>query len=94
MAQPKTGPLPATIQKRLTLVGRVLYGRSFKARLAKGLNISRSTLFEWLRGSCSRSTIDTELIELIECERDAADKRSIEIAALSKRFREGVSNDR
>jgi hypothetical protein len=78
--------LPATIPGRLTLVGHTLYGRSFKAKLAAGLNVSRSTLFEWMRGGGKRRDIDNQLIALLDDERDAADERSIEIAALRKTF--------
>jgi hypothetical protein len=81
--------LPKTIQGRLELVGRALYGKSFKAKLAAGLHISRSTLFEWSRGNCKRRTIDDELITLLDAARDAADERSVEIAALRKRFING-----
>lgn len=87
MAQKQTGALPPTVHGRLTLVGKTLYGKAFRAKLAAGLNISRSTLFEWMRGGGKRRDIDADLIDLIECERDAADERSIELADLSKRFR-------
>jgi len=40
-----------------------------------------------MRGGGKRRDIDADLIDLIECERDAADERSIELADLSKRFR-------
>ena len=87
MVQKQASALPPTVHGRLTLVGKALYGKTFRAKLAAGLNISRSTLFEWMRGGGKRRDIDGELIHLIECERDAADERSIELAALSKRFK-------
>lgn len=91
----KKNTLPVTIQGRLALVGRALYGKAFRSKLAAGLNISRTTLWDWLRPGGKRldkRDIDGELIDLIECERDAADERSIELATLSKRLREVHSN--
>lgn len=88
MQQQKADRLPTTVHGRLTLVGTAIYGKAFRAKLAAALGISRSTLFEWMRGGGKRRDIDGELIDLIECERDAADQRSIELATLGKRFRE------
>lgn len=86
----KSDPLPATVQSRLTLVGKFLYGREFRARLAAGLGISRVTLFELLRGRGKRRDVDDDIIELLEHEHDVARERSVEIAALSERFRNEV----
>jgi transposase-like protein len=70
----------------LALVGTALYGKSWRARLADGLNISRSTLWQWLSGAGRRSGIDGDLIELLDCERDAASERALQISALRRRF--------
>jgi hypothetical protein len=85
----ESSPLPATIQGRLVLVGKVPYSKEFKTRLA-GLGISRNILFELLRGRGKRRDIDGEFIELLESERQIAAARASEIDALSKRFRREV----
>lgn len=93
MIQTKSKRIPATIPGRLTLVGRTIYGKSFRARLAVGLKISRSTLFEWMRTSGTRRDgrdIDAELIDLLDSERGAAIERSIAIEDLRQRFIEKV----
>ena len=82
----KTGPLPADIPGRLALVGTVLYGKSWRRRLAEGLHVSRSTLWEWLSGAGKRRDIDADLIDLLDTERDAASEHSLQIAALRRRF--------
>lgn len=66
--------------------------QAFRAKLAAALGVSRSTLWQWMRGGGKRRNIDKDLVELLEAERDAADERSIEIADLCKRFREAHSN--
>ena len=87
MSKKKTDALPADQAQRLALVGVVLYGKSFRARLAEGLNITRSTLWLWLQGEIKNDRdIDGELIELLDCERDAATERGLRIADLRRRF--------
>jgi len=81
----KIEPLPADLRGRLALVGTELYGKSWRRRrLADGLSISRSTLFEWLRGA-GKNGRDVDG-ELLDAERDAASERSLQIAALRRRF--------
>lgn len=84
--------LPHSIPARLTLVGRLLYGKTFKAKLADGLGISRNTLWEWMNGGgkLARRNINADLIELLDSERDGAAERSIQIAALTKQLREAA----
>jgi hypothetical protein len=82
----KPEPLPTDLPGRITLVGTALYGKSWRRRLAEGLNISRSTLWQWLSGAGKRRDIDGALIELLDCERDAANERSLQIAGLRRRF--------
>ena len=82
----KPEPLPAEIPDRLALVGAVLYGKSWRRRLAEGLHVSRSTLWEWLSGGGKRRDIDADLIDLLDGERDAASERALLIAALRRRF--------
>jgi hypothetical protein len=82
----KTDPLPTELAGRLALVGTTLYGKSWRARLADSLNVSRSTLWQWLSGACQQRDIDGELIELLDCERDAASERALQIGALHRRF--------
>jgi hypothetical protein len=82
----KPAPLPADLPGRIELVGATLYGKSWRRRLAHGLHISRSTLWQLLRGAGKRSDVDGELAELLDVERDAASERSLAIAALRRRF--------
>jgi hypothetical protein len=82
----KPEPLPEDLAGRITLVGTALYGKSWRRRLAVGLNVSRSTLWQWLSGAGKRRDIDGELVELLDGERDAATERSLQIAALRRRF--------
>jgi hypothetical protein len=83
----KPAPLPADLPGRIDLVGAALYGKSWRRRLAQGLHISRSTLWQLLCGAGKRRRdVDGELIELLDCERDAASERSLQIAALRRRF--------
>jgi hypothetical protein len=82
----KPEPLPAEIPGRLALVGATLYGKSWRRRLAEGLHVSRSTLWQWLSGAGKRRDIDGDLMELLDCERDAASERALQIAARRRRF--------
>lgn len=82
----KPAPLPADLPGRIELVGATLYGKSWRRRLAHGLHISRSTLRQWLSGASKRRDVDGDLAELLDVERDAASERSLQIAALRRRF--------
>jgi hypothetical protein len=42
--------------------------------------------WQWLSGAGKRCGIDGDLIDLLDVERDAASERSLEIAALRRRF--------
>lgn len=78
--------IPNDLPGRLRVAGQALYGSTWRARLAAGLGVSRSTLFEWMQGANKRRDIDAELIDLLDCERDAANERGLEIAELRRRF--------
>jgi hypothetical protein len=83
----KQEPLPTDLPGRIELVGATLYGKSWRRRLAVALGVSRSTLWQLHRGAGKRRRdVDGELIELLDCERDAASERSLQIAALRRRF--------
>ena len=82
----KPKPLPAEIHSRLALVGTTLYGQSWRRRLAAGLGVSRSTLWQWLSGGGKRRDIDADLIDLLDGELDAASERALLIAGLRRRF--------
>jgi hypothetical protein len=75
--------LPPDVPGRLRLAGKYLYGTGWRRRMAMGLQISRSTLFEWLRGNIKT---DREIVELLDRERDAASERGVELTALRRRF--------
>lgn len=70
--------------QRIECVGEGLYGDEWKTRLAAGLGISRSQLFEWRRGAnkTTRRDIDAELIALIDRERDASNERGLNLSRL------------
>jgi hypothetical protein len=79
--------LPPDALGRLRLAGEYLYATGWRRRLAMGLQISRSTLFEWLRGNIKTDgDIDGEIVELLDRERDAASERGGELTALRRRF--------
>lgn len=79
--------LPTDVPGRLHYAGKYLYGTGWRTRLAVGLDISRSTLFEWLRGNIKTDRdIDGEIVELLDRERDAASERGLELTALRRRF--------
>ncbi|MDA9411877.1 hypothetical protein [Bradyrhizobium sp. CCBAU 45384] len=64
---------PQTLAERIDLVATPLYGASGRmTRLAAGLGISRSRLFDYRRGARTARDIDGMLIDLIDRERDAA----------------------
>lgn len=87
--QKKQDPLPATIQGRLVLVGKALYGREFKARLASGLGIGRATLFRILSGrKHPRGGLDDKMRALMARERIAIRRRARDVARVEKIFEE------
>ncbi|WP_340672366.1 hypothetical protein [Bradyrhizobium ottawaense] len=74
---------PKTLAERIDLVARPLYGASGRmTRLAAGLGISRSRLFDYRRGARTARDIDGMLIDLIDRERDAAAARVTALTAL------------
>ncbi|MCS3893463.1 hypothetical protein M2171_002596 [Bradyrhizobium japonicum USDA 38] len=76
-------PSPASPNSQadhIAYVGLALRGEEWKTRLAAGLDISRSQLFEWRLGtSKTRRDIDCGLIALIDRERDASNKRGLKL---------------
>ena len=83
----KSFKLPPDVAGRLRFAGEYLYGTGWRWRLAVGLNISRSTLFEWLSGNIKTGRdIDGEIVELLDRERDAASERDLELTALRRSF--------
>lgn len=78
--------IPNDLPGRLRVAGTTLYGSSWRSRLAAGLGVSRSTLFEWCRGGKAVVDIDAAIIDLIDRERDEASLRGIQLTALKNRF--------
>jgi hypothetical protein len=79
--------LPEAESDRLRLVGRSAYGSHYMRRLASGLGIARTTLWQLMRGRGKRVTdLDDRLIELLDAEAEAAAAHGLELAALRKRF--------
>jgi hypothetical protein len=83
---PKIEPLPLKQDARIGLVGETLYGRDYRRRMADGLGISRSTLWEWIGGAGKNRDIDGKLIDLLDAEADATTQRGLTISALRRRF--------
>jgi hypothetical protein len=79
-------PLPAKLPDRIELVGRALYGRRWKTRLAWALRLSRDTLHRWLTGHVPQSNVDVELMSLIAKERAAMSAHGIELDRLQLAF--------
>lgn len=73
-----------TLRERIKYVGVKLYGENWPSKLAAGLGLSRSQLFEWRVGSTktTRRDVDSELIALVERERGAADARRLMLSRL------------
>lgn len=64
-----TRPQPRTLPERIEYVGTALYGHvGWGYRLAAGLGIAKSTLWEYQRGKRGRD-LDVEMLALIEGER-------------------------
>jgi hypothetical protein len=79
--------LPPDVPGRLRYAGKYLYGTGWRTRLAIGLRISRSTLFQWLGGNIKTDRdIDREIVELLDRERDAASERGVELTELRRKF--------
>ena len=82
--------LPSDLPGRLTAVGKGLYGRHWRARLAAGLNIGRATLHGWMTGAWETPRdIDAELIALLDTERDACAERGIALTAIRQQLLAG-----
>lgn len=74
---------PKTLAERIDGVATTLYGASGRmTRLAAGLGISRSRLFDYRRGAGTARDIDGMLVDLIDRERDAAAARVSTLTAL------------
>lgn len=86
MPKPKENTLPL----RIEFVGTSLFGpgRGWTVTLARGLNMSRSQLFEYRRAGCIKSgrDIDGEMLALIDRERDAAAQRGVDLTKLRNRL--------
>lgn len=79
--------LPSAEPDRLKLVGRTVFGKHYMKRLAGGLGIARTTLWELMRGRGKRVTdLDDRLIELLDSESEASAERGLQLALLRKRF--------
>ncbi|GLH79754.1 hypothetical protein SSBR45G_46630 [Bradyrhizobium sp. SSBR45G] len=75
-----------TLAKRIEHVGRALYGRFWTVKMAAGLGISRSQLFEYRRpygGKTDRARdLDCELVALIEREQALSQERAAGLTVL------------
>lgn len=88
--------LPDDEIHRINLVGTTVYGDHFLRRMAKGMRMGRTVLWEIMQGRGKRDTLeslDDRLIELLDAESTAAAERGLKIDALRKRFLRWRRND-
>jgi hypothetical protein len=85
-------PLPAALPDRIELVGRALYGRRWKTKLAWAMRLTRGTLHRWLLGHQPQSNVDVELMSLIAKERAAMRAHGIELDRLVASFNRHLEN--
>jgi hypothetical protein len=81
--------MKTTLPQRIELVGASLYGagRGWTKKLAIGLCMSRSQLFEYRVGRGARDRdIDGEMLDLIDRERDANAERGVALTKLRNRL--------
>jgi hypothetical protein len=80
--------LPPSIPGRLEYVGVSLYGACWRAKLAAGLGIGRTTLHQLCTGGKRdpNRDIDAEIAALIDRERDLSAERSVSLTSLRNRF--------
>ena len=76
--------LPETLPGRIEFVGERLYGRDWRGAVARGLSVHRATLWRWLAGKRTSRDIDTDLVAMVDAERDVAAARSDEIGRLQR----------
>jgi hypothetical protein len=77
-----TNPHLRTLPLRIKYVGPVIYGPvGWIYRLAAGLGISKSTLYEYMNGKRCRD-LDAELLALIDRERRATVARRVALRDL------------
>lgn len=85
--------LPETLPGRIEFVGERLYGRDWRGAVAHALGVHRATLWRWLAGKRTSRDIDTDLVALIDAERDVAAARSVEIGQLQRTLLAFVNRD-
>lgn len=71
---------------RLEWVGKCVFGQSWASRLAEGLGISRSMLWEYRKGRRTDRDIDGGLLALIDSERDACAERGAMLTRLRRQL--------
>lgn len=88
MVAKQSDVIPTDIPGRLGYAGHGLYGRYYRAKLAAGLKISRTTLHQWETDGKRdpHRDIDGEIADLIDRERDAAAERGADLTALRNKF--------
>lgn len=82
-------PKKFTLSERIGLVSTGLFGagRGRTTKLALGLRMSRSQLYEYLAGRGKRDRdIDGEMLDLINRERDANVERGVSLTKLRNRL--------
>jgi len=84
-----------TASGRLQFSGIEMYGPDgWTTRLARGLGISRSTLFEWRQGRHKHGRdIDGEIVDLIDRERDAVAARGMQLTRLRNKIIKAAAKD-
>lgn len=71
MSETTVPGIPENQAERITLVGETVYGTDWRAKIARGIAIGRSTLYRYLAGkrSARPEEIDEELLKLMTVER-------------------------
>jgi len=93
--QASNSALLKTASGRLRFAGVEMYGPDgWTTRLARGLGISRSTLFEWRQGRHKHGRdIDGEIVDLIDRERDAVAARGMQLTRLRNMIIKAAAKD-
>jgi hypothetical protein len=58
--------IPGRFRDRLRYVGETLYGRRWRAAIARDLHVSRRSIDRWMCGRGRAANIDRRLVEVLE----------------------------
>ncbi|MCU1348962.1 MAG: hypothetical protein JWO56_1992 [Acidobacteria bacterium] len=81
--------IPDSTSARIRIVGETVYGAAgWRVQLARGIALSRSSLYRYLRGKRppNPAEIDGQLVRLMIAERRASERRARRIRRLERKF--------